>query len=87
MSAEDFAGLKALREMNKEKRAHNREMSAKFLTKEGFTFSVLNDGAHIVISHEGETVDFWPGTGLWIPRVNRKMKHRGVRNLVNYLRR
>lgn len=35
----------------------------------GVPFSIHNGGAHFVITHNGLTVDFWPGTERWICRT------------------
>lgn len=70
---------------SKQKRAENREGSAELLTQRNINFESLNDGAHLVVRHAGITIDFWPGTGLWITR-SPKWRQRGVRQLITYLR-
>lgn len=73
----------AYHERSKQKRAQNRADSAKLLTEAGLSFYTNNQGAHLIVSHNGKTVDFWPGTGLW---NNRKGKQqRGVNSLIKYL--
>lgn len=54
------------------------------LRKHGLTFTSHNNGAHLVIIHEGIVVDYWPGTTLWMPRHNPKRRH-GFEKLVQYL--
>jgi hypothetical protein len=69
-------------EGHRQKTAHNRKASAEYLNRFGISFEERNGGAHLIVSHGPRTVDFWPGTGLWIVRVF--CRHgRGVRNLVN----
>jgi len=67
-----------------ERRAGNRESSASKLEALGVQFESKNLGAHLVVSHDGHVVDFWPGTGKYIPRKNGR-PGRGVFNLMKYL--
>ena len=71
----------ALKKMSQEKRASNREESARILAESGVSFMTRNDGAHLIVVGNGHTFDFWPGTGLWKMRGSTK-QHRGVRKLV-----
>lgn len=48
-------------------------------------FEVKNDGAHLIVRHEGQTVDFWPGTGKYKPRKPGARHGRGVFNLLKLL--
>lgn len=73
-----------LAEQPKAKRASNRDSSAKLLAERSYYFTSHNQGAHLVVSHEGLTVDFWPGTGKWICRTT-GVTSRGVFNLVKHL--
>ena len=75
------------REWNKskqEKRAKNRDDSAKILQDFGIKFEDKNMGAHLIITGNGKTIDFWPGTGLWKMRGS-KQKYRGVHSLVAFI--
>lgn len=72
-----------LRKASQDKRAHNREQSPKMLGERGIAFRALNGGAHLVVEHNGRTVDFWPGTGRW--KVRGGTGGRGVRSLINRL--
>jgi hypothetical protein len=74
-----------MRKKNMEKRASNRESSAKMLADSGVAFETKNSGAHLIVTASGRTVDFWPGTGLWIERGTSKQK-RGVRRLIAELK-
>lgn len=60
--------FRALREHGQDKRASNRESSAQVLIDRGVAYTSHNAGAHLVVTHNGVTVDFWPGTGRWIGR-------------------
>ena len=60
--ADDF---NAMRADSQERRARNREESAKILTDAGVQFLSRNGGAHLIVEHNGLTVHFWPGTGKW----------------------
>lgn len=63
------------------RRGENRENSAVILTERGVQFEAKNMGAHLIVSHEGKIVDFWPGTGKYIPRGFGR-PGRGVFNLL-----
>lgn len=65
-----------------EKRADNRTASADLLRQAGIQFQAKNGGAHLVVTALGKTIDFWPGTGLWIVRGQQK-RNRGVRHLIS----
>lgn len=67
-----------------EKRANNRDDSAAILSRAGIVFESKNIGAHLIVQAGAKTVDFWPGTGLWIVRGD-PQKRRGVRQLVQYV--
>lgn len=70
---------------SKRKRAANRRNSATMLRDCGIAFDDKNDGAHLIVSSSVGLIDFWPGTGLWICRSNKK-KARGVRQLLKFVR-
>lgn len=74
-----------MRADSKAKRASNREWSAAHLTEKGIKFDSRNDGAHLIVRHNGKRADFWPGTGKWIIQAipGKEPQHgRGVRGLV-----
>lgn len=75
----------ALKQISKERRANNRESSAKVLTEHGVKFDSRNDGAHLIVSHNGKSVNFWPGTGKWISRHSSLVFGRGVFSLLKFL--
>lgn len=76
--AEIFSDLK---ELSQRKRADNRKASASILSRSGVVFENKNGGAHLVVSAGRATVDFGPGTGLWIVRGS-PARRRGVRKLI-----
>ena len=80
--AEGFREMTAAR---KAKRRSNTEHSTRWLIQKGIKFKSNNGGAHLVIDEPNTgIIDFWPATGLWIPRSTKK-KSRGIRPLVNYI--
>lgn len=69
----------------KARRADNLTASTSMLINAGVDFTAHNNGVHLKVRHpNGPLVDFWPSTGLWIVQGS-KAKHRGVRNLLNFL--
>lgn len=89
--------FRAMADMSKAKRAANRDSSPRILEEAGISFSAHNEGAHLVVSSAFETIDFWPGTGLWISRMRgtgtwntrrdgKGKRGRGVHNLIKRLK-
>jgi len=72
-----FNGLKG---ESQKRRADNRESSAKILEENGIKFESKNMGAHLIVSGDSITIDFWPGTGKFIVRGGKT--GRGVFNLL-----
>ena len=65
-------------------RASNRQSSPDLLRAAGVPFLSKNGAAHLIIKTDGgNTVDFWPGTGLWIMRGSTQ-RHGGVRTLISF---
>jgi hypothetical protein len=75
----------ALREVSREARARNRHFGGAALRLARIDFISRNMGVHLVVSHAGAVVDYWPGTGLWIVRGS-NLKCRGVKRLIEHLR-
>lgn len=67
------------------KRASNRGSALTILQTHGINFESRNLGAHLVLSTPTETIDFWPGTGLWKSR-NRQSGGRGIMRLIKYIK-
>lgn len=70
---------------NKLRRKTNRERSCSLLRFICVDFEVKNDGAHLIVRHNGKAVDFWPGTGKYIPREPKPKHGRGVFNMLKLL--
>ena len=73
------------RQFKKENRASNTQSSTDFLLKNGISFQSKNGGAHLVVFAGNNDIDFWPSTGLWIVRGEKK-RQGGVRNLIAYVK-
>jgi hypothetical protein len=65
-------------------RAAKRKAGARALSDAGILFESKNDGAHLIIHARPLTIDYWPGTDLWIVRGN-PIKHYGFRGLMKEL--
>lgn len=78
--------FRAVKAHHKEHRANSRQASAELLKQAGIAFEEKNGGAHLVIDHAGHRIDFWPGTGLWIPRGQKTRKWRGIFPLLKHLK-
>ena len=77
--------FRAMKEHKVEKRASNTIQGKKALIQHGIIFKECNGGAHIVIDeYNTGIIDYWPSTGLWIPR-NTKLKKRGIFALLKYI--
>lgn len=61
----------AMKQESQERRAGNRENSAKILEEKGFKFETKNDGAHLIVRRGAMVADFWPGTGKFIVRPSK----------------
>lgn len=76
---------RANREESQLRRATNREHAAQELKRKGVPFSSHNDGAHLVLKIGQRTVDYWPGTGLWVVRGTRDdQRQRGLQRLLAF---
>lgn len=74
-----------LKQESEERRRSNRERSACMLRSLGVSLESKNDGAHLIVEHAGKTIDFWPGTGKFIPRTTGAKHGRGVFNMLKLL--
>lgn len=54
--------------MSKSTRKERLAFGVDMLTKLGVGFTTHNNGTHLVVSHAGKVVDYWPSTGRWIER-------------------
>lgn len=82
MMSESVEIFGCLKQESHQRRAVNRENSAKILNDHGVKFESKNLGAHLIVSHDGHVIDFWPGTGKFIPRRAGDKTGRGVFNLL-----
>ena len=73
-----------LREESRKNRERNKMQSTAILLRNKIDFTIHNNGVHLVVTHNGRTVDFWPSTGKFIFR-NTNYKGRGVFNLIKKL--
>jgi len=73
----------AMHEAKKEKRTSNTQQSTELLTKHKISFQSKNSGAHLVVWAGNYDVDFWPSTGLWMVRGQKK-RNRGIRSLIEF---
>ena len=56
------------------------------LARAGIAFERTREGGrHLVIRHAGRTFDFWPTTGQWYDRKQRRPRL-GIRNLIKELK-
>lgn len=89
---DDFELADVYREMDersKQKRAEHRDRAPKLLRAAGISFTEHNLGAHLIVTHQGKTIDFWPGTGRWTIHGDKPAYARtkfGVFNLIKYLK-
>lgn len=83
-----------IKEEGKLKRARNREMSTQLLKENGIEFRPSNNGSHLIIDHvdnnlpksvDSGTIDFWPGTGVFVVRNKYKTRGRGIFKLLKRL--
>ena len=77
--------FRAMRVEKQKRAARAREEMPRYLHSRGIAFDSKNYGAHLIVYGENVTVDYWPGTGLWIPR-NTGLRKKGVDKLVDYIR-
>lgn len=70
----------------KEKRRNRLLANTEKLKAANINFEPKNNGIHIIISHNGKTIDFYPSTGLFWDRKNPKNKKRGIDKLLKYIK-
>ena len=66
----------------KAKRASNLDYSTELLKENKINFISKNNGVHLIVENK---YDFYPSTGLFINRENKKKK-RGVKNLIKEIK-
>ena len=82
MTADDSLGdyFRDVKTIKQQKRESNRIRGVELLNKHGIAFVAKNDGAHLIVTHNGRTADYWPGTGKFIFRD--RGKGRGIFSLL-----
>lgn len=71
----------AWRKVKKEKKQSNLEQSTSILEQSKFDFESRNGGVHLIVYAVNEIIDYWPSTGKWIVRSNKKTA-RGIKQLL-----
>ena len=66
MSEEIYLHFSEQRKARSEKRKANKEYGLEFLKCRNIPFVDMNNGAHVRLVFDGETIDFYPSTGLYI---------------------
>ena len=86
MSREEGDFYRTWNKLKQEKRWKNHESSMKLLHRFSIDYESRNMDVHIIIQNIEEVpiIDFWPTTGKWIVR-NNKRKGRGIFPLLKYL--
>ena len=84
MSEETYLHFAEKRKIQSDKRKANKEYNLAFLKRKDIPFVDLNNGAHVRLVFDGETIDFYPSTGLYILKDG--TRGRGIFNLWKLVR-
>lgn len=84
MSEEVYQYFSEKRKVKSEKRKANKEYNLAFLKRKNIPFVDLNEGVHVRLVLDGETIDFYPSTGLYILKDG--TRGRGIFNLWKLVR-
>lgn len=84
MSEEIYLHYSEKSKAKSEKRKSNKEYGLEFLKRKNIPFVDLNNGAHVRLVFDGETIDFYPSTGLYILKDG--TRGRGIFNLWKLVR-
>ena len=84
MSDEIYLHFSEKRKARSEKRKSNREYGLEFLKRKNIPFVDLNNGVHVRLVLDGETIDFYPSTGLYVLKDG--TRGRGIFNLWKLVR-
>ena len=79
MSDEIYLQFSEQRKARSEKRKANKEYGLEFLKRKNIPFVELNNGVHVRLVFDDETIDFYPSTGLYILKDG--TRGRGIFNL------
>lgn len=74
---------KAIRHEQQERNRNRLTFSTEMLRRLQVPFESKNDGQHLIVTHGGKIVDFWPSTGRWRFRTGKhgRSLHRLLVNL------
>jgi len=81
MSEEMVEIFRDMRERSQSKRENNRNKAQRILKERGINF-VAHSDVHLTVTGKDKIIDFWPGTGKFIPRDQSKKHGRGIFNLI-----
>ena len=84
MSDEIYLHFSEKRKASVAKRKANREYGLEFLKRKNIPFVDLNNGVHVRLVFDDETIDFYPSTGLYILKDG--TRGRGIFNLWKLVR-
>ena len=73
----------AMREYSRKKKLANKEFSTLLLDKLGIDYTSHNNGIHLKVMNNTETIDFYPSTGTFL--ISGKQKQRGVVKMLKYM--
>lgn len=80
-----WSAFKDRAEESAERRAMNRAGCAEQLKALGIPFTTNNAGVHLMLTHNGQRIDYWPGTGKWrVPATGHS--RRGIKSLLDFLK-
>lgn len=81
--------FKATKEQRKHasqvRKRNNKNGSMIMLGDNGISYETKNGGTHLIVNHKGKIADFWPSTGKFNIRGDKRY-FRGVRLLIKILR-
>lgn len=84
--SEQIEIFQAMKKHRQEERRELRVTHASTLRALGVNMQEKNQGAHLIIRHNGLTVDFWPGTERWMVRSDTGRPRRGFGALLDRLK-
>ncbi len=88
-SADDEGSTQFWNDIHNIKRADRRDRAAQdveLLKRLGVVYSSNDNGVHLMIDDKSRgRVDFWPTTGRWECRSQKKLNRRGISSLLDFL--
>ena len=73
----------AMREEGRKKKLKNKEFSTLLLDRLKIDYTSHNNGIHLKVFNDDETIDFYPSTGTFI--ISGQPKRRGVMKMLKYM--